>query len=78
MIHHVHGTLSFFLFFFQGNIEKSNDAAVSVGKGTDLVVEAIKEDLDLKKKVFKSLDEAAPSHTIFASNTSSLSIGVSS
>lgn len=57
-----------------GNIERSNDAISTVKNGTDLVVEAIKEDLDLKKKVFKGLDEAAPAHTIFASNTSSLSI----
>jgi len=41
---------------------------------TDLVVEAIVENLDIKRKLFKSLDEAAPANTIFASNTSSLSI----
>eukprot|EP01147_Barroeca_monosierra_P003869 gene3869-6361_t len=58
-----------------GNIEKSTDAVGTVGNGTDLVIEAIKEDLELKRKIFKSLDEAAPPHTLFASNTSSLSIG---
>ncbi|XP_050391069.1 hydroxyacyl-coenzyme A dehydrogenase, mitochondrial [Patella vulgata] len=42
---------------------------------TDLVIEAIVENLDVKQKLFKSLDEAAPQHTIFASNTSSLPIG---
>eukprot|EP00043_Microstomoeca_roanoka_P000997 m.30384 g.30384 ORF g.30384 m.30384 type:complete len:303 (-) comp10604_c0_seq1:302-1210(-) len=57
------------------NIVTNTDAVAVVGDGTDLVVEAIKEDLDLKKKVFKSLDEAAKPHTIFASNTSSLCIG---
>ncbi|XP_050310984.1 hydroxyacyl-coenzyme A dehydrogenase, mitochondrial-like [Anthonomus grandis grandis] len=41
----------------------------------DLVVEAIVENLDIKHKLFKSLDEAAPEKTLFASNTSSLSIG---
>jgi len=41
----------------------------------DLVVEAIVENMDIKHKLFKSLDDAAPQKTIFASNTSSLSIG---
>lgn len=41
----------------------------------DLVVEAIVENIDIKHKLFKSLDDAAPQKTIFASNTSSLSIG---
>lgn len=40
----------------------------------DLVIEAIIEDIELKKKEFSELDKLAPSHTIFASNTSSLSI----
>lgn len=40
----------------------------------DLVVEAIPEQFDLKKKVFKEVDENAPKHAIFASNTSSISI----
>jgi len=40
----------------------------------DLVIEAVFEDLDLKKKVFKELDEHSPQHTILASNTSVLSI----
>lgn len=40
----------------------------------DLVVEAIPEQFDLKKKVFREVDENAPKHTILASNTSSISI----
>jgi len=40
----------------------------------DLVVEAVSEDLELKKNIFGRLDEAAPRHAILASNTSSLSI----
>ncbi|WP_369431600.1 3-hydroxyacyl-CoA dehydrogenase family protein [Rhodohalobacter sulfatireducens] len=40
----------------------------------DLVVEAIPEQFDLKKKVFQEVDENAPKHTILASNTSSISI----
>ncbi|KAK3911307.1 Hydroxyacyl-coenzyme A dehydrogenase, mitochondrial [Frankliniella fusca] len=40
----------------------------------DLVVEAIVENMAIKQKLFADLDKAAPAHTIFASNTSSLSI----
>ena len=40
----------------------------------DLIIEAIVEDIDIKKKVFAELDQVAPQHTIFVSNTSSLSI----
>jgi 3-hydroxybutyryl-CoA dehydrogenase len=40
----------------------------------DLVIEAIFENLELKKKVFKELDEHCPPHTILASNTSVLSV----
>jgi enoyl-CoA hydratase/3-hydroxyacyl-CoA dehydrogenase len=43
-------------------------------KDADLVIEAVPEILDLKKKVFGEVDDFAPGHTIFASNTSSLSI----
>ena len=41
---------------------------------SDLVIEAIIEDLEAKKKLFKTLDDVCPEYTIFASNTSSLSI----
>lgn len=40
----------------------------------DLVIEAVPEDLELKRRVFGRLDTAAPPHTILASNTSSLSL----
>ncbi len=43
-------------------------------KKCDLVVEAATENIDLKLKIFKQLDEAAPENTILASNTSSISI----
>ncbi|XP_061191205.1 hydroxyacyl-coenzyme A dehydrogenase, mitochondrial-like [Saccostrea echinata] len=42
---------------------------------TDLVIEAIVEDLETKKKLFRELEALAPQHTIFTSNTSSLPIG---
>lgn len=41
----------------------------------DIVVEAVVENLALKHKLFSVLDKAAPSHTLFATNTSSLSVG---
>ncbi|KAH3872505.1 hydroxyacyl-coenzyme A dehydrogenase, mitochondrial-like [Dreissena polymorpha] len=49
------------------------DPAAAV-KSSDLVIEAIVENLEVKKKLFASLDKAAPKHTIFASNTSSIPI----
>jgi 3-hydroxybutyryl-CoA dehydrogenase len=39
---------------------------------TDLVIEAVSEDLEVKRKVFNLLDQLCPPRTIFASNTSSL------
>ena len=43
-------------------------------KNCDLVIEAIVELLPEKEKLWASLDSICPKHTIFASNTSSLSI----
>ena len=43
-------------------------------KNSDLVIEAASENLDVKLKIFKSLDTHAPEHCILASNTSSISI----
>jgi 3-hydroxybutyryl-CoA dehydrogenase len=43
-------------------------------KDCDLVVEAIIENLDIKKKVFKQLDEVCPPHALLTSNTSSMTI----
>ena len=40
----------------------------------DLVIEAVFENMDVKKKIFKEMDSVAKPHTILASNTSSLSI----
>ncbi len=43
-------------------------------KGADLVVEAASENIEIKLKIFKQLDEICDSKTILASNTSSISI----
>lgn len=43
-------------------------------KDADLVVEAVPENYELKKKIFEQVDENAPAHAILASNTSSISI----
>ncbi|MFU8795925.1 MAG: 3-hydroxyacyl-CoA dehydrogenase family protein [Dehalococcoidia bacterium] len=40
----------------------------------DLVIEAIPEDMDLKKAVFSQLDRLCPERTILCSNTSCLSV----
>lgn len=40
----------------------------------DLVIEAIPEQLELKRELFAELDDITPEHTILASNTSSLSV----
>ena len=38
----------------------------------DLIVEAVYENIDAKKEIFKRIDEAAQSEAILASNTSTL------
>ena len=43
-------------------------------KDRDLVIEAVIEVMDAKKEVFEQLDRVCPPETIFASNTSSLTI----
>ena len=40
----------------------------------DVVVEAVVEDLGVKNQMWRELDSICPAHTIFASNTSSLTI----
>ncbi|MBY7144562.1 3-hydroxybutyryl-CoA dehydrogenase [Virgibacillus sp. NKC19-3] len=43
-------------------------------KGVDLVIEAVPEELEIKKKVFAQMDQYVDKQTILASNTSGLSI----
>ncbi len=76
--------------FLSGSVERQKmtqaeaDAVLKRIKGTtdlreavgdaDLVIEAIVEDIDIKKQVFREIDELCHSETIFASNTSAQSI----
>jgi len=43
-------------------------------KDCDVIIEAIIEQLPVKRELFAALDSMCPAHTIFASNTSSLTI----
>jgi len=44
------------------------------GKDADFAIEAAPENIELKKTIFAKLDQTTPSHSILASNTSTLSI----
>ncbi len=55
-----------------GRIKGTTDLADL--KDVDFVIEAVIEDLELKKKVFKELDELCRPEVILASNTSSMSL----
>ncbi len=50
-----------------GNLDEAAD-------GTDLIIEAVPEDIRLKIEILQHLDRIAPSNTVFATNTSALSI----
>ena len=55
------------------NIKIEADLAAGVSNA-ELVVEAATENTDLKLKIFREIDDAAPKNCILASNTSSISI----
>jgi 3-hydroxybutyryl-CoA dehydrogenase len=63
--------------------QKDKEATLGRIKGTtdmkdfadcDLTIEAVVENIDLKKKIFAELDKICPKHTILATNTSCLSV----
>jgi 3-hydroxybutyryl-CoA dehydrogenase len=56
-----------------GNIAKFTDLKSGI-INADLIVEAATENMDLKLKIFKEMDDFAPANCILASNTSSISI----
>ncbi|MEM2336482.1 MAG: 3-hydroxyacyl-CoA dehydrogenase NAD-binding domain-containing protein [Candidatus Bathyarchaeia archaeon] len=43
-------------------------------KDVDIIIEAVPEDVELKKEIFKILDDKCPEKTVFTSNTSSIMI----
>lgn len=47
---------------------------IADAKNCDLIIEAAVENMEVKSRIFKQLDEWAPEHAILASNTSSLPI----
>ncbi len=55
-----------------GRIKSGTD--LGVAKDSQLVIEAVIEDLDIKLQIFAKLDEVCGADTVFGSNTSSLPI----
>ncbi len=75
--------------FFRKSVERGKLAADELPKilsrlettseigalaGCDIVIEAVFEDLAVKHALFAALDKVCPPHTLFASNTSTISI----
>jgi 3-hydroxybutyryl-CoA dehydrogenase len=56
-----------------GRIRGTTDAVIAASEG-ELLVEAIPENLELKQDLFRKLDQHAEEGTVFATNTSSLSV----
>jgi 3-hydroxyacyl-CoA dehydrogenase len=54
-------------------VKTTTSAEAAVGD-VDLIIEAVYEDMDVKKDLFQRMDAAADQRTLLASNTSSLSI----
>ena len=57
------------------NITTCQSLAEAV-EGADLVIEAVNENLDLKRKIFAQVEDAAPKEAILATNTSAIAIGL--
>lgn len=66
-------TAATFISDTKSKIKGTTDLIEAV-KTSDLVVEAIIENLEVKQQLFKTIDAVAPPKTLFASNTSSLLI----
>ncbi len=52
----------------------SSSTTLDDAAGVDFVIEAVTENMQVKEKIFKSLDQIAPKSAILATNTSSLPI----
>ncbi|MFA6708180.1 MAG: 3-hydroxybutyryl-CoA dehydrogenase [Fusobacterium sp.] len=55
-------------------LEKISTGTKEICKDCDLVIEAAIENMEIKRQTFRELDEICKNETIFATNTSSLSI----
>jgi len=53
---------------------KSTTSPEEATRDADVIIEAVPENLELKKKLWKQYDELCPERTIFASNTSTIMI----
>ncbi len=51
-----------------------HDTIAEAVKDADLIIEAVPEKLELKRKVFAELDKQSPSHTIITTNSSSIPV----
>ncbi|MDP6957983.1 MAG: 3-hydroxyacyl-CoA dehydrogenase NAD-binding domain-containing protein [Planctomycetota bacterium] len=56
-----------------GNLQVGTDLAAAA-KGSDFIIEAVPEKLDLKREIFASLEANAPDHAVLATNTSTIPI----
>lgn len=54
------------------NISYESDLSVAAG-AADLIIEAVPEETSIKKQVFESMEQSAPVHCYFATNTSTMS-----
>ena len=57
-----------------GRLAAAEDLAAA-GADADLAIEAVPEDLELKRRIFERLDAALPAGALLATNTSSLPVG---
>lgn len=55
-----------------GRISTATD--IGFAKEADMILEAVTEDEELKFRIYREIDELAPKHAIFGSNTSSIPI----
>ncbi|KAG5489988.1 hypothetical protein JKF63_00107 [Porcisia hertigi] len=68
-----HGQIKTFVDTALSQITFTTDEAMAAN-GAELIIEAIVENMEQKKALFRRLDTMAPKSTVFCSNTSSLSI----
>ena len=52
----------------------SSSTEMTAASDADLVIEAVHEELEVKRDVFRELDQIAPPHAILTTNTSTISI----